>query len=73
VVGLGERLIRVRVDCCSPEAVDVAVGVVVGLQAAHQLSSDAPVLIDAADLRLGAATVNRLEADGWRRVWLVAP
>jgi hypothetical protein len=68
---LGEQVLRVQVECCGSEAVDRAVGIAVGLQAAHDLATHTPVLVDAADLRLGAAAANRLAREGFSRVWLV--
>ena len=52
-------------------AVDLATLVVFGLQAAHDLPPDAPVLVRSSDLRLAAATVNRLAENGFTRVFLV--
>ncbi len=52
-------------------AVDLATLVVFGLQAAHDLPPDAPVLVRSSDLRLAAATVNRLADNGFTRVFLV--
>ena len=54
-------------------AADLAVLTVYGLQAAHDLDPHAPVLVRGADLRLGAAFVNRLQDNGFTRVFLVTP
>lgn len=68
---LGDGLIRVNVECCGPEKVDEAVAIAYGVQAAADLPYSAPVLVRAADLRLGAAAANRLSDAGYGRVWLV--
>lgn len=52
-------------------ALDQAVQQVAGHRAAHGLAVDAPVLVRSADLRLGAAAVHHLEAQGYERVFLV--
>jgi len=68
---LGARAIELRVDCCGIGAVDQAAGIAWGLQAAHDLPADTPVLVSGADLRLAAATANRLASGGLTHVWLV--
>jgi len=68
---LGEGVIRVDVECCGPERVDEAVGIAYGVQAAADLPNSAPVLVRAADLRLGAVAANRLSDAGFSSVWLV--
>jgi len=68
---LGHRVLRVRVECCGSDGVERAVGIAYGLQAAHDLPDDTAVLVDAADLRQGAAAVNRLAESRLTRVWLV--
>jgi hypothetical protein len=68
---LGEGVIRMNVECCGPERVDEAVGIVYGVQAAADLPYSAPVLVRAADLRLGAVAANRLSDAGYSSVWLV--
>ncbi len=70
---LGADAIEINVPCCSPENVDTAVGVVWGLQAAHNLPSETPVLVRGSDLRLAAAVANRLDEGGLTHVWLVTP
>lgn len=52
-------------------AVELAVQTVWGLQAAHDLRADAPVLVRSADLRLGATLANRLGEAGYSNVMLV--
>ena len=52
-------------------AVDQATFMAFGLQAVHDLSSSAPILVRGRDLRLAAAAVNRLQAAGYSRVFLV--
>jgi hypothetical protein len=71
--GLGDRAISTRVDGSAnqSDAVDLAVLVVYGAQAAHDLDSHAPVLVRGKDLRLAAAAANRLHAGGFTRVFLV--
>jgi hypothetical protein len=70
---LGVMAIPVNVEpgSDSASAVDLATLVVFGLQAAHDLPPDAPVLVRSSDLRLAAATVNRLAENGFTRVFLV--
>jgi hypothetical protein len=68
---LGDGVIRVNVECCGPERVDEAVGIAYGVQAAADLAYSAPVLVHAADLRLGAVAVNRLSDAGYSSIWLV--
>ena len=70
---LGVMAIPVNVEPGSDAAaaVDLATLVVFGLQAAHDLPPDAPVLVRSSDLRLAAATVNRLAENGYTRVFLV--
>jgi hypothetical protein len=70
---LGAMVIPVTVEP-GPDAaaaVELAPQMVWGQQAAHELPSDAPVLVRGADLRLAAATVHQLEAAGHTRVFLV--
>lgn len=66
-------VIRVDIACCGIDAAEQAVGIAYGLQAAADLPDSTPVLVRAADLRLGAAIVNRLSDAGYTRVWLVLP
>ena len=70
---LGDRAISTRVDASAnmAEAVDLAVLVAYGVQAAHDLDNSAPVLVRGQDLRLAAAAANRLQANGFTRVFLV--
>lgn len=68
---LGDGALQVRVDCCGIDAVDQATGIVSGLQAAHDLPADTPVLVSGTDLRLAAAAANRLASGGLTHVWLV--
>jgi hypothetical protein len=57
--------------CCSLDAADSVREILKGLRASAEVSSDAPVLVKGADLRLAAHVVNRLEEEGERRVFLV--
>jgi hypothetical protein len=70
---LGVKAIPVNVEpgADAAAAVDLATLVVFGLQAAHDLPPDTPVLVRSSDLRLAAATVNRLQENGFTRVFLV--
>jgi hypothetical protein len=68
---LGDDALRIEVGCCRLDAVDEAVGITWGLQAARSLPADTPVLIHGLDLRLAAATANRLTNGGLTHVWLV--
>lgn len=70
---LGDRAISTRVDdsASMADAVDLAVLVAYGAQAAHDLDSHAPVLVRGKNLRLAAAAANRLHAGGFTRVFLV--
>jgi hypothetical protein len=47
------------------------VGIAYGVQAAEDLPDSAPVLVRAANLRLGAVAANRLADAGYGSVWLV--
>lgn len=69
----GDGVLQVQVGCCGHEAIDTAAGVAWGLQAAQQLSNQTPVLVQGEDLRLAAATANRLLEGGLVNVWLVTP
>jgi hypothetical protein len=73
VDALGEGVLQIRVECCGVDAVDQASGMAWGLQAAHSLPPDTPVLVSGLDLRLAAATANRLASGGLTHVWLVTP
>ena len=72
---LGESAIRTQVDGSFDAATnaDMAVLTVYGLQAAHSLDHTAPVLVRGADLRLAAVVANRLQDNGFTRVFLVTP
>ena len=65
--------LEIDVGCCSPDAVEQAVGIAWGLQAARDLPRQTPVLVRGEDLRLAAATANRLADGGLTHVWLVTP
>jgi hypothetical protein len=70
---LGAKAIPVNVEP-GPDAaaaVELATQIVWGLQAAHDLRADAPVLVRSADLRLGATLANRLGEGGYTNVFLV--
>lgn len=66
-------VIWVPVECCGAEAVELAVWIAYGMQAAHDLPSSAPVFVSGADLRLAAGVANRLADDGMSRVFLLTP
>lgn len=70
---LGSRAISTRVEASASmvDAADLAVLMVYGLQATHDLGGDAPVLVRGQDLRQAAAVANRLQANGFTRVFLV--
>lgn len=68
---LGDGVLRVDVECCGIGHADQAIGIAYGLQAAGNLPNSAPVLVRAADLRLGAAVANRMSDAGYGNVWLV--
>ena len=70
---LGADAIEIEVGCCGAEAVEQAVGISWGLQAARDLPSQTPVLVRGNDLRLAAAAANRLADGGLTHVWLVTP
>lgn len=57
--------------CCAFDSADSMREILKGLRASAEVSSDAPVLVKGADLRLAAHVVNRLEEAGERRVFLV--
>lgn len=68
---LGPRVITLQVECCGAEAVERAIGIAYGVQAAADLPRGTPMIVRAADLRLGAIAADRLaQADGGP-VWLV--
>lgn len=67
----GEDVLRVNVECCGAGGIDQAIAIAHGLQAARDLPNSAPVLVRAADLRLGAIAADRLATLGHSRVWLV--
>lgn len=70
---LGVMVIPVNVEP-GPDAagaVELATQIVFGMQSAHDLRPDAPILVRSPDLRLAATTVNRLEEFGFTRVFLV--
>jgi len=73
VDALGDGVLQVPVGAGSAAAVDEAVGIAWGLQAAHDLPAGTPVLVSGADLRLAAATAHRLAQGGLTHVWLVTP
>jgi len=70
---MGTLSIPVRVAPTQGEvsAVELAVTIVYALQAAHGLQPDAPVFVRGADLRLAAATADRIAEAGYSRVFLV--
>jgi hypothetical protein len=70
---LGDDVIVARVEPGSDPAgaVDLAVLLAYAHQAAHDLDADAPVLVSGPDQRLAATLADRLEAQGFRRVFLV--
>lgn len=61
----------VRADCCGPDLIKVAVGTVQGLVAAKNLDRHAPVFVDGENLPQAARVVDRLDEDGYTRVYLV--
>lgn len=69
----GAAAISVRVEGSGIEGLEQTLGIVYGVQAAHDLPREAPILLRAQDLRLGAAVANRLAEGGYSRVWLVTP
>lgn len=70
---LGADAIEIEVGCCGADAVEQAVGITWGLQAARDLPAQTPVLVHGKDLRLAAAAADRLADGGLTRVWLVTP
>lgn len=52
-------------------AVESAALLAHGLRAAHDLDRDVPVFVRGTDLRRAASVANRLQAEGFRRVFLV--
>lgn len=68
---LSGAVVRVDIECCGYAAAELAMGIAFGLQIAHDLPNNAPVLVRSADQRLGAAMVNRLTDAGYPNVWLV--
>lgn len=72
---LQDGVVSVHVDSGpdAASAMELAALTVYGLQAAHNLDQHVPVLVRGTDLRLAAGTVNRLDAEGYTRVFLVVP
>jgi hypothetical protein len=70
---LGVQAIEIDVECCTSEAIEKAVGLVWGLQAAQDLPPGTPILLRSADLRLAAAAASRLASGGLTNVWVVTP
>jgi len=68
---LGYDAIRANVDGEGAEATKLAVQIVYGLQAAHDLPNSAPVLVHGSDLQSVRATVRQLAAAGFTRIWIV--
>lgn len=68
---LGDRLLRVQVECCGADGLERSIGLAHGLQAAHDLPDSTPVLVQGADLRLAAVAANRMAEAGHANVWLV--
>ncbi len=72
-MGTGAIPVNVEPGPDAAGAVELALQIVFGLQAAHDLRFDAPVLVRSSDPRLAATTVNQLEEHGFSRVFLVHP
>jgi hypothetical protein len=68
---LGSDVIHLQVQGTGAQALELDVAVAWGLQAAGNLSNDAPVLVSGTDLRQAAAVANRLIDAGMTRVFLV--
>lgn len=68
---LADEVINVDIACCGIEGVELALGVAYGMQAARNLPNSVPVLVRAADLRMGAVVANGLSDAGYSEVWLV--
>jgi hypothetical protein len=64
-------VVWVDVSCCGFDDAPSARDIVHRLRATAEVSPDAPVLVQGADLRLAASVANRLEEEGERRVFLV--
>ena len=69
---LGDNVSTVDVGCCGAESLEAAVGQALSKRQTGATASTA-VLIRGSDLRLAAAVVDRLDALGVDRVWLVSP
>jgi hypothetical protein len=61
----------VEVGCCSLKDVEVALGVAAGQAAAKDLPADAPFFVSGASPHLAALAVDRLNDQGYTRVFLV--
>ena len=70
---LQDRVVPVVVACCNPAAVDEAVLIAWGVQAAANLPADSPFVVQGPDARLNAAAAESLAQGGATRVWVVAP
>lgn len=72
---LGAGVISTDTDTATDDitAVDLAVMMVWGQQAAHGLDQHTPVLVRGRNLRLAAAAAERLSEQGHTRVFLVTP
>ena len=69
---LGDDVSVVDVGCCGAESLEAAVGQALAKRETGAPASNA-VLVRGSDLRLAAAVVDRLDALGLDRVWLVSP
>lgn len=64
-------VVWVDAGCCGFDDAPSARDIVHRLRATAEVSPDAPVLVQGADLRRAALVANRLEEEGERRVFLV--
>lgn len=67
------RVVYVEVECCGAPAVEQALAIAFGMQAARDLPTSAPFVVRAADAHLGALAADRLVEMGVPKVLLVVP
>lgn len=71
VMGVAAIALQVEPSHAAVSALELAVLTAHGLQAAHDLRSDAPVFVRGGDLRLAAAAADQIADAGFTRVFLV--
>ena len=65
--------VQVEVECCGPAAVELAIAIAFGVQAAHDLPRTSPFVVRAEDARFGIVAAERLASLGVPNVVLGSP